>query len=82
MRRAPTSTPCADLDAVRTLATGTDPEALLAHVQAVVAEAVNVDVDWSSLSLPDAGRAAAAAMAVWHPELDTAALAPLAWHFT
>jgi len=82
LQRGQAASPRADADAVRALASTSDPEALVARVEALVSESLDVPVDWASLSLGDAGRAAAAEMARRHPELDSAALDALAWNFT
>ena len=82
LQRGRAASPRSDTDAVRAVATTTPPDQLVGKVQALVSESLDVKVDWSALSLGDAGRAAAAEMAVRHPELDTAALDALAWNFS
>ncbi len=82
LQRGRAASPQADIEAVRAVATGTDPEQLVARVRAVVSESLDVPVDRARRSLGDAGRAAAAEMARRHPELDPAALDALAWNFT
>lgn len=81
LQRGQAASPRADADAVRRVATS-DPAGLVARVTAIVEESVAVPVDWSALSLGDAGRAAAAEMARRHPELSQDALDALAWNFT
>lgn len=74
--------PRADEEAVRAVATDASPDELVERVKAVVAESLAVTVDWNSLSLGDAGRAAAAETAGHHPGLDDAAREALAWNFS
>lgn len=81
LQRGHAASPRADADAVRRMATS-DPEALVAKVAALVEESVAVSVDWSALSLGDAGRAAAAEMGRRYPELNPQALDALAWNFS
>ncbi|MBO0728489.1 MAG: hypothetical protein J2P57_04470 [Acidimicrobiaceae bacterium] len=81
LQRGKAPSPRADAKAVRSIALS-DPGELVARVTALVEESVAVPVDWSTLSLGDAGRAAAAEMARRHPELSQEALDALSWNFT
>ena len=82
LQRGQATSPRADVDAVRAVASVSEPDALVARVEAVVSESLDVPVDWSSLGPGEAGRAAAAEMARRHPELGSGALDALAWNFT
>ncbi|CAN5397877.1 hypothetical protein BH10ACT10_BH10ACT10_28820 [soil metagenome] len=82
LQKGSASSPRADEEAARAVATGSSPEELVERVKAVVAESLAVTVDWNSLSLGDAGRAAAAETAGRHPGLDETAREALAWNFS
>ena len=82
LQRGQAASPRADEAAVRAVAVATPPDDLVARVRALVSESLDVPVDRDSLTLGDAGRAAAGEMAARHPELDQAALDALAWNLT
>lgn len=82
LQKGSAPSPRADEAAVRAVATDASADDLVERVKAVVAESLAVTVDWSSLSLGDAGRAAAAETASRHPGLDQRAQEALAWNFS
>jgi hypothetical protein len=55
-------------------------ETLLPQVEAVVAESLEVPIDWSTVTLGDAGRQMASVMHERYPELSREALDALAWN--
>jgi hypothetical protein len=67
------------------LATAFDPvrsAELAPRAQALIAETAAIEVDWSALSLAEAGRYVEDTMRARHPELGPDALAALAWKWT
>ena len=82
LQRGSAASPRADDSAVLAVAVATPPHDLLATVQGVVNESVDVPVNWDGISLGDAGRLVASEMAARHPELTPEALDALAWNFT
>lgn len=82
LQRGSAASPRTDIESCAAVATVRDAAELVAETVAIVQESLGVPVDWSSLSLGDAGRAVAAEMSARHPELSTEALDALAWNFT
>src|SRR4051812_17053539 len=82
LQKGTAASPRADEAAVRAVADETPPDVLVEKVSALVAESLDISVDWGSVSLGDAGPAVVAEMARRHPELDQIALDALAWNFT
>lgn len=82
LQRGEAKSPRADRAAAAAEATHSEPELLVANVERIVQECLDVPVDWEELSLGDAGRAAAAAVGRRHPELSVEALDALAWNFS
>lgn len=82
LQRGRAASPRADAPAAAAVARERDPAALVSAVDALVEESVAVPVEWSTLTLGEAGRAVAAEMGKRHPELSTEALDALAWNFT
>jgi hypothetical protein len=82
LQKGQAASPRTDDAAVRAVATATPPDVLVAKVRSIVTESLDVQVDWGSLTLGDAGRAAAAETGRRHAELDQAALDALAWNFS
>lgn len=82
LQRGRAATPAADEDAVRSSTRHPQPDRLIATVRSLVAESVDIPVDWDQLTLADAGRYAAHVMRQRHPGLNPSALDALAWNFT
>ncbi len=80
--RGRSSFPVRDPDAVRAVAVRRSPEALLAAVEALVAEMSTIPVDWARLGLRDGSHRVGDVMRARHPELDPAAIAALVWFFS
>lgn len=82
LHRGDSSWPRDDQEAARSVASGTDPDHLVARVLALVQETQAVSVDWSTLSLNQGGDVARAEVSRRHPELSPEALDALRWSFT
>lgn len=82
LQRGRAASPRRDRIACAELATTRPAEQLVAEVASMVEESERIPVDWSTLSLGDAGRAAAAEMGARYPQLTPEALDALAWNFS
>ena len=74
--------PKEDPDAVRAIAAQRSPEALLAAVEALLAEMDAIPVDWATLGLQDASHRVRDVMRERHPELSAEAVSALVWYFS
>lgn len=74
--------PKVDPEAARACAKQRLPDELLALVEDLAAEASRTVVDWTTMSLGDAGRLVAARTREHHPELSIHAAETLGWAFT
>lgn len=82
LQRGVAKSPRAERAAAAAQATRSEPAVLVAQVEQIVQETLDVSVDWGSMNLGEAGRAAAAEIGRRHPGLTADALDALAWNFT
>lgn len=80
--RGRSSFPISDEEAVVKVAGDGDPAVLLAKVRAIESECLSVYIDWTTLTLEQAGWEAERVMRARHPELSRDAVDALRWGFT
>jgi hypothetical protein len=81
LQRGVAASPRTDTAAVRAVASD-HADSLLFQVEAIVAESLDVPIDWTKVTLGEAGRQVADVMRERHQELGQEALDALAWNFT
>lgn len=82
LQRGAAASPRADRSAVAALVHDSSGPEVIAEVERLVQETIDVPVEWRNVSLGDAGRAAGAEMLRRHPWLSAEALDALQWAFT